>query len=357
MTLAAALGSALASRLRRFITPTTSLTKRRAGLSAASWLGYALLACTLLGCAAGNPLPQASEHYQLPGAQATNASTAGPPGTGANPVAIGVRAALIKTGSQSTRQALTIAGGSFFEPMQMNYIAVLIRHPGGDLLFDTGLGQQVDLQYQSAIPLWAKPFLRYIKSTPAVSQLQANGINTIGQIILSHAHWDHASGLADFPDAEVSLPAAEIDYIKIGKPPALIPAQFAHPGVKLKPLRFQDKRYGSFEQSLDWFGDGSVVLVPLHGHTPGSVGLILRSESGKRFMFVGDAIWNARALENGASKPWFVREIADTHAGETLRSLQRILDLQAANPGLEIVPAHDALIHDRIGYFPERWLP
>ncbi len=112
-----------------------------------------------------------------------------------------------------------------------------------------------------------------------------------------------------------------------------------------------------FEPSLDWFGDASVVLVPLFGHTPGSVGLVLRTETGKRFMFVGDAIWNAKALQNGASKPWFVRDIADNHAGETLRSLQRILEFQASNPGLEIVPAHDASIHDRIGYFPEKWLP
>lgn len=51
------------------------------------------------------------------------------------------------------------------------------------------------------------------------------------------------------------------------------------------------------------------------------------------------------------------RDIADDHAGETLRSLQRILEVQASNPELQIVPAHDASVHDRIGYFPERWLP
>ena len=308
------------------------------------------VAFSLAGCATENPLPRATDQFRLEATQAKSANS------GAK-ATVGVKAALIKTGSQQTRQGLTLAGGSLFEPMQMNYIALLIRHPSGDLLFDTGLGQQVDMQYQSAMPLWAKPFLRYTKLTPASTQLQANGISTISQIILSHAHWDHASGLGDFPDAEVSMPAEEIDFIKLGQPPTLLPSQFAHKSIKLKPLRFQNKRFGVFEQSLDWFGDESVVLVPLFGHTPGSVGLVLRTETGKRFMFVGDAIWNAKALRNGASKPWFVRDIADNHAGETLRSLQRILELQASNPGLEIVPAHDASIHDQIGYFPEKWLP
>ncbi len=292
-------------------------------------------------CSSDNPWPAATEQYRLPPAQ-TKA---------------GVKVALIKTGSQQTRQGLTVAGGGLFEPMQLNYIAVLVRHPNGDLLFDAGLGRQIDQQYQADMPLWAKPFLGYVKSEPAINQLQANGISTIAHIVLSHAHWDHASGLGDFPDAQVYAPADEIEFIKQGKPPTILPSQFAHGGLKLKALQFQDKRFGVFTQSLDWFGDGSAVLVPLFGHTPGSIGLVLQTESGKRFLFVGDAIWNAKAVTSGASKPWFVRGLADHEAGDTLRALQRIRELQASNPGLVVIPAHDASVHDPIGYFPEKWLP
>jgi glyoxylase-like metal-dependent hydrolase (beta-lactamase superfamily II) len=308
------------------------------------WVKIAALLSTALAlaaCSSENPWPLANEQYRLVPAASR----------------IGVRAALIKTGSHSSREGLTMAGGSLFESMQLNYIAVLIRHPSGDLLFDAGLGRQIDQQYQNNMPLWAKPFLGYSNSKPAITQLQNNGIQGISQIILSHVHWDHASGLSDFPDAQVSIPADEIEFIKVAGPPAVLPSQFAHAGLKLKALQFQDKPYGAFPRSLDWFGDDSVVLVPLFGHTPGSVGLVLQTESGQRFLFVGDAIWNAKALQSGASKPWFVRGFTDEHAGETLRAIQRIRELQAANPGLVVVPAHDARIHDTIGYFPEKWLP
>lgn len=314
----------------------TSLSLRR--------LAVLLVACLFslaAGCAASTPMPTPSERYRLPAAAPGN----------------GVKASLIRTGSQPSREGLVVAGGSLTTPIEMNYLAILVRHPKGDLLFDAGLGRRIDEQYQASMPFWVKPFLSYRNARPAADQLGASDAARIGQIVLSHAHWDHASGIGDFPLAEVLAPAPELEFIRTAQPPAVVPLQFVGSESRLKPLNFEDKRFGLFERSRDWFGDGSVVFVPLYGHTPGSIGLLLRTDSGRRYFFVGDAIWNACALETGESKPWFVRGLADHEAGGTLQALRRIRETSASNPGLVVVPAHDARIHDTFGYFPEKWLP
>lgn len=298
------------------------------------------LSLTLAACATETPPPARSEFYRLP----------------APKTATGLKVALIHTGRQSSREGLVMAGGGLTTPVDINYIAVLIRHPKGELLFDTGLGRSIDVQYQ-AMPFWARPFLGYRQVNAASDQLLAAGAPLPAVIVLSHAHWDHASGLDDFPQARVLAPQAELDFIRTAAPPAVLPMQFAAAAARLEPLKFDARTFGVFEQSRDWFGDGSVVFVPLGGHTPGSTGLLIQLDSGQRYFFVGDAIWNARALATGASKPWFVRGIVDSEPGATLESLRRIRETQISNPGLVVVPAHDARVHNDLGFFPEKWLP
>ncbi|MBL8509076.1 MAG: hypothetical protein JNM11_11425, partial [Chitinimonas sp.] len=56
-----------------------------------------------------------------------------------------VRVALIKTADAETRGMLAVAGGSWGK-LPLVHTAVLVSHPQGELLFDTGLGTQVDAQ-------------------------------------------------------------------------------------------------------------------------------------------------------------------------------------------------------------------
>jgi glyoxylase-like metal-dependent hydrolase (beta-lactamase superfamily II) len=300
-----------------------------------------LVGVALDACAAPPPMPAPNPSYRLPAAAAGS----------------GVKAALIRTGNQSSREALTVAGGSFSTTIVMNYIAVLVRHPKGDLLFDAGLGRRIDAQYGQEMPFWVKPFLSYRDVRPAADQLGDADAARIRDIVLSHGHWDHASAIGDFPQAVVHAPPAELGFVHDAKPPAVLPSQFAGAEARLKPLALDERPLGAFTRSRDWFGDGSVVFVPLSGHTPGSIGLVLTTDSGRRYFFVGDAVWNASAVDSGESKPWFVRGLADHEAEGTLASLQRIREMKASNPDLTVVPAHDARVHDPIGYFPEKWLP
>lgn len=263
----------------------------------------------------------------------------------------GLRFALVKTSGAETLDAFTVEGGQWTRTVPVNHTAVLIQHHAATLLLDTGLGRQVDAQFEKDMPWWDKPLFKYQAVTPARDQLDRDGIR-VDRILLTHAHWDHASALADFPEVPVWAPWAEIDFSHIATPPAVLPSQFTH-GVRWQPFEFEPTPYMGFDESLDLFGDGSVVLVPLTGHTPGSVGAFLTLADGRRFFFTGDTSWRLEGFTGPNEKFWVSRRMVDNDREGTRAQLQRVHDLIQADPALTVVPAHDAAVQDRLGYYPQ----
>ncbi|GAC1619570.1 MAG: MBL fold metallo-hydrolase [Nevskia sp.] len=268
------------------------------------------------------------------------------------PAPAGLRFALIKTGEATTLEALVVSGGSLFKPVKISHVAVLVEHPQGRFLFDSGLGTTVDAQFGEEMPAWAKPLFAYGQANPAVLQLRAAGIAPPARIFLSHAHWDHASGLADFPQADVWLPEAERNQAAAGQPPAFLPSQLHRRETRWHPYAFTGPAHAGFDASLDVFGDGSVVLVPMPGHTPGSTGMLLSLADGRRYFFVGDTVWNLQGILRPSPKFSLSSLIVDHDRAETWQAVLKVRSLLDANPGLVIVPAHDRAVDETLGYFP-----
>ncbi|WP_252273053.1 hypothetical protein [Pseudomonas subflava] len=97
----------------------------------------------------------------------------------------------------------------------------------------------------------------------------------------------NASGLADFAEVPVWAPYGEIEFSRIATPPEVLPSQFAR-AIRWVPLQFDAQPFPGFERSYDLFGDGSLVLVPMAGHTPGSIDLFFTLDDVRRFFFTGD---------------------------------------------------------------------
>ncbi len=260
---------------------------------------------------------------------------------------------IVKTSEASTREAMVFSGGDFGKTVRLQHVAVLVRHPQGSFLFDTGLGRKIDEQFAQDMPLWAKPFFRYGPVTDARTQLEAAGYALPKRIILSHGHWDHASGLVDFPDAEVWISEAEKEFLREPHIASVLPSQIKPQSIKWVSYRFQAKPYRSFAQSFDLFGDGSAVLVPLTGHTAGSAGLFVTLQSGKRFFFIGDAVWSNDAIKKHRPKMWLAGKVVDNDKEKTMESIENLARVQQADPELRVVPAHDAAVHDGLAYFPQ----
>ena len=270
---------------------------------------------------------------------------------GSNGQAAGLRFALVKTAETETLDAFTVQGGSWTDKAIANHVAVLIEHHAATLLLDTSLGRQVDEQFESEMPWYDKPLLRYGKVTPVRDQLDRDGIR-VDRILLSHSHWDHASGLTDFADVPVWAPYEEIEFSRIATPPAVLPSQFKH-AIRWMPFTFDAQPYMGFERSLDLFGDASLVLVPLSGHTPGSLGLFLTLDDGRRFFFTGDASWRLEGFSGPREKFWVSRRMVDNDREGTRQQLQKVHGLMQQDPQLRVVPAHDEAVQREIGYYPE----
>jgi glyoxylase-like metal-dependent hydrolase (beta-lactamase superfamily II) len=112
-------------------------------------------------------------------------------------------------------------------------------------------------------------------------------------------------------------------------------------GVKYEEYGFEGGLYLGFPARHDVYGDGSIVVVPAFGHTPGSVIIFVTLPSGTRYAFVGDVVWQLEGITERETRPWITRRKADTDAEANSENLLRLVALSERLPDLIIVPAHD----------------
>lgn len=264
-----------------------------------------------------------------------------------------VKVSVMYTGYNETPAFLAYDGGGLSKNIA-THTAYYIKHPKGDFLFESGLGTKVDEQAQSMSWL-DRLIFNYTKQKPVIAQLKENGVseNKIKTIILSHMHWDHASGLSDFPDAKVITTEEEYNFAisEQAKPPAFLKSQYEN--EKISFLKFTDKRFLGFKESCDFYGDGSIIFVKMPGHTKGSLGMFLKLDSGKKLFFVGDTIWNNNQLINKTNKNFIASAIVDNNKTQVKKNIQILYDIQKANPDLLIIPTHDYEASKQISEFPE----
>jgi glyoxylase-like metal-dependent hydrolase (beta-lactamase superfamily II) len=258
---------------------------------------------------------------------------------------------LLKAGKMLSQQSFSWRGGKWGVTYESGMAATLIQHPQMSFLYDAGFGTNVDA-HAKAMPWLMQKLANYVKETPAAEQLRQNGIapDSIKTIFISHSHWDHISGLEDFPGAEVMMPPAEVEFIHARKMPGLIDQMINK--LKVKTFDFTSGPYENFDRSFDLFGDGSIVFVPLPGHTDGSNGMFVNLRSGKRFFFIGDLTWALEGCQLPAERPWVARKLVDYDEAEVRRSVVKIHQLMKQYPDLIVVPAHDRRVHERIASLP-----
>lgn len=246
----------------------------------------------------------------------------------------------LPTGVTHRSAGFAYRGGSLRDARDFAMAATLVRHPRGDLLIDTGLGRDIDAQFRR-MPLWFRATTSWTRGRSAREQLDAAGYDrrALRGILLTHAHWDHASGVADFPDTPVLLPAAERRFIDDGGWITCV-ARSLGP-VRYETYDFDGPPYLGFPRSHDVYGDGAIVVVPAPGHTPGSVIVFLTLPSGKRYALVGDLAWQREGITEREERPWPMRALADADAEGVRAGLVHMAALAAGMPDLVLVPAHD----------------
>ncbi|MCB1588650.1 MAG: MBL fold metallo-hydrolase [Xanthomonadales bacterium] len=244
----------------------------------------------------------------------------------------------LPTGVMHSRAMLAFRGGGP-EPRDFSMTAYLVRHPRGDLLIDAGMGSQAARQLsQQSWLLRATTDLQL--GEPAAVQLRQAGIDpsSLSGVLLTHAHWDHVSGLTDLPGVPVRVPRVEHDFIGSGHRMAELANSLPD---AWRDYSFDGGPYLGYPRSHDVWGDGSIVVVPAGGHTPGSVVIFVSLPDGTRYGFVGDLVWQTEGLQRPAERPWIARALVDLDAAEVRKQIAHLAALQRRFPQLRLVPAHD----------------
>ncbi len=187
-----------------------------------------------------------------------------------------------------------------------------------------------------------------------VDQLAMAGIakSRVRTIVATHLHLDHVGGACDFPDAELVCSDVELSAARV-RPPASGYRPEDIEMARLRPVYLGAGPSYGFPSSHDLFGDGEVVLLDAHGHTPGLVAVAMRSKgAGPCFVHIGDAAY--RTWEWGLSP---AGPCALSRAMAWRRDLLRaryasLRDCEADPRRPVIVPSHDETVYERLPHAP-----
>jgi N-acyl homoserine lactone hydrolase len=243
----------------------------------------------------------------------------------------GVTIYQLPTGTYETRAALAVQGGSFRDKRQFAATAVLVSHPQGDLLIDAGFGSQV-AEHIAMLPRLVRA--PYQVSRTADEQLDTSGYDRsrlLGAVV-THSHWDHVSGLNDLQ----------------------VPVWINRPELEIREYALDGPAYLGFPSSLDVHSDGSVIIALAGGHTLGSVVVFVTLPTGARYAFIGDLTWQLDGIRRRVERPWLLRKLADSDAGQVRQGLSRMIALAGV---MTIVPAHDRDAYAGIPLLPAHFSP
>ena len=250
----------------------------------------------------------------------------------------------IDTGGLSVAAGHGAGGVTTGTTWEVTSAALLIRHPKGDLVLDTGISPRA-AEEQRELGGWggfvfSQTAGRNVPRRNLREALAALGAARPMALLLSHAHADHAGGVSTLPGVPVWLAAEEARWVSSGTA-AVMPAQARALEGRMVPLPFVPEPFANYDAHYDVFGDGSVVVVPTFGHTPGSVATFISLAGGRRFVHVGDLINLSESIDRGVGKSWLMRSLTDEDDAATQASVARLVQLHQASPELVILPAHD----------------
>ena len=204
----------------------------------------------------------------------------------------------------------------------------LLRHPQGNVLFDTGCHPSVETDGEArwgGLVKFMTPILRPGENVIAELATLDLTPDDIDLVVNSHLHCDHCGCNEFFKNASFLIHAKEIAVVEDadmeGK--GYFRADWDHP----MPME-------AVEAEKDIFGDERLIALPLPGHTPGSMGVLANLDRSGSFLLASDAlsIYDSLRTDFSPKNNWnaelFVTSLAE------IRRIER--------RGVQVLCGHDA---------------
>ena len=203
----------------------------------------------------------------------------------------------------------------------------LVRHPDGDLMWDTGLpGMLTNTAAQEN-----GVFTVSLDQT-LTDQLRARDIDpqSIEYVSVSHSHFDHIGQVDQVSDATWLVHEDEYN--------AMFPPEGSDGAAEGETVNqfsaFASLERETFTGEKDVFGDGAVTILPMPGHTPGHTVLQVMLEETGPVLLTGD-LWHRAESRDLKRVPRF-----NTSEEETIASMDAF-EARAAEIGATVIIQHE----------------
>lgn len=223
------------------------------------------------------------------------------------------------------------------QPGEMPVPCFLIRHPDGDLIWDAGLPDSIAPGDNGQ----TREGLTMTIPVTFADQLETLGLTAedIEYFAPSHSHFDHIGNVYQLTSSKLLIQQVEYDWmfgegVETG---VVIPEM-------VEPMRGMEKTFYTGEH--DVFGDGSVVIIPMPGHTPGHAVLKVSLANSGNYFLVGDLYHLAVSREDK------LVPVFNWDADQTLESMAA-LEARVAKDGGTVVIEHDPPTWESLPRVPE----
>jgi len=213
----------------------------------------------------------------------------------------------------------------------------LIRHAKGDLLWNTGLPDALNAvkdgvtngAFHIAVPNTLESGLAAIGVTP----------ETLDYLSVSHSHFDHVGNAGQYAAATFIVSEAERAHMFRDDAKAAKEQFPAYSALEVATTV-------QFSGSHDVFGDGSVTIIEMPGHTPGHTVLRVDLANAGTVLLTGD-LYHLNEAREKRTIPVF-----NTDADQTLKSMDAFEAL-AKQTNAKVIIQHSSQDFDPLPKPPE----
>ena len=239
----------------------------------------------------------------------------------------------MSTATGTARRLWALEGGTLTEdksnlvvgesgPVTVPCPSFLIQHDRGLVLVDTGLvPAAVNDAHGIYGEMGAQLKVSLSREQCIDRQIEALGfqLEDVKHVIMSHLHWDHTGGMYLFPHAQFHVMSGELQYAYWP-----LPAGPVYRREDIDPTR--GFAWNQIEGSeLDFFGDGSIVILHMPGHTPGNASLIVRLAS-QTIILAADTAHLRSGFQTDRPMPSDWNTLQSVQSIRRLRQIARGLD-------------------------------
>jgi glyoxylase-like metal-dependent hydrolase (beta-lactamase superfamily II) len=213
--------------------------------------------------------------------------------------------------------------GAPAEPSVQARTVFQVVYRDGTVMIDAGMDQQVhNFLGRGAVEPYFSDAAREVERALRDAQ----------SIVVTHEHGDHVAGVIRGSDAAQLAPKTLLTRtqaeVLVNKPQM--------PEIKLTPDAAARYNIIDYDRYLAW-GPG-LTLIKSPGHTPGSQMVYVALESGREYLFIGDATWHMDGVRQilGKDAPWVVE-----NTDQVMAQLRWLNQLQRTEKNLFVVASHD----------------